>query len=296
MQFIRLLPLPFLIALVAVPGESAPRADAPASPNKADKAKGVKTYEIPYKTTIPKHIVVRAKINGKGPFNFILDTGAPALFIATKVGDKAGLKGGKKWSTIDRFEIEGGLVIEKARGRVETPFQLEGMNGMGLAGLEIHGLIGYDLLAKYRMEIDFTRDKMTWTELDYTPKLPAMKGGGAGAGGMGGLEIMGDMMKTFGKLMGRKATPEVSLRGFYGMTLVDGDEFPKVTTVLDKGPAGVAGLKVGDAITKVDGRSITSIADLLTRAGRLAPGASVKVTVKRGDDTTEITITPGEGI
>ena len=295
MHFLRLLSLSFLIALAVLPGEATPRADPPAKPTKADKAKGAKTYEIPYKTTIPKHIVVRAKINGKGPFNFILDTGAPALFIATKVGDKAGLKGGTKWSVIDRFEIEGGLVIEKARGRVETPFQLEGMNGMGLAGLEIHGLMGYDILAKYRMEIDFTRDKMTWTELDYAPKLPAMKGGG-GAGGMGGLEMMGDVMKTLGKLMGRKANPEVSLRGFYGMTLVDGDEYPKVTTVLDKGPAGVAGLKVGDVITKIDGRSITNIADLLKRAGRLAPGGSVKVTVQRDDKTTEIAITPGEGI
>ena len=294
MPFIRLLPLSFLIALVAVPGDAIPRADT--NPNKPDKAKGPKTYEIPYKTTIPKHIVVRAKINGKGPFNFILDTGAPALFIATKVGAKAGLKGNAKtWTAIDRFEIEGGLVVNKARGRVETPFQLEGMNGLGLAGMEIHGMIGYDILAKYRMEIDFTRDKMTWTELDYVPKLPAMKGGGGG-GGQGGLEMMGGMMKTFGTLMGRKSTPDVSLRGFYGMTLVEGDEYPKVTTVLDKGPAGVAGLKVGDIITEIDGRSITNIADVLHRANRLAPGASVKVTVKRNDKTTEITITPGEGI
>ena len=297
MHFIRLLPLSFLIALAALPGESAPRADPPANPNKTDKAKGAKTYEIPYKTTIPKHIVIRAKINGKGPFNFILDTGAPALFIATKVGDKAGLKGGaKKWSVIDRFEIEGGLVIEKARGRVETPFQLEGMNGMGLAGLEIHGLIGYDMLAKYRMEIDFTRDKMTWTELDYVPKLPPMLKGGGGGGGQGELEMMGSMMKTIGAFIGRKPNPDISLRGFYGMTLVDGDEYPKVTTVLDKGPAGVAGLKVGDIITKIDGRSITNIADVLTRANKLAPGSSVKVTVQRGDKTTEIAITTGEGI
>ena len=144
------------------------------------------------------------------------------------------------------------------------------------------------------MEIDFTRDKMTWTELDYVPKLPAMKGGGGG--GQGGLEMMGGLMKTFGALMGRTSTPAVSLRGFYGMALVDGDEFPKVTTVLDKGPAGLAGLKVGDIITQIDGRSVTNIADVLTRVHKPAPGASVKVTVKRDDKTTEITITPGEGI
>ena len=296
MRFIRLLPLWLLIALGAQPGGAVTRADNEANPNKADTSKQAKTFEVPFKTTIPKHIVIRAKINGKGPFNFILDTGAPALFVATKVGEKAGLKGdSKKWSAIDRFEIEGGVVVKNARARVETPFQLEGMNGMGLAGLEIHGLLGYDILAKYRMEIDFTRDKMTWTELDYTPKLPAMRGGGGG-GGQGGLEMMGGMMKTFGALMGRKSTPDVSLRGFYGMTLVEGDEYPKVSQVLDKGPAGVAGLKVGDIITKVDGRSITNIADILTRAGRLAPGAEVKVSVQRGDKTTEITITTGEGI
>src|ERR1700734_3378441 len=68
-----------------------------------------KSYEIPYRTTIPKHIVVRAKINGKGPFNFILDTGAPALFVAVAVGKKAGVKpNANGWATLDRFEIEGG--------------------------------------------------------------------------------------------------------------------------------------------------------------------------------------------
>ena len=295
MSLIRLLPLSFLIALVAMPGDAIPRADT--NPNKLDKAKGPKTYEIPYKTTVPKHIVVRAKINGKGPFNFILDTGAPALFIATKVGEKAGLKGNAKaWTAIDRFEIEGGLVVNKARGRVETPFQLEGMNGLGLAGMEIHGMIGYDILAKYRMEIDFTRDKMTWTELDYVPKLPPMLKGDGKGGGQPELEMMGTVMKSLGGLMGRKSTPEIGLRGFYGMSLDDGDESPKVTAVLAKGPAGVAGLKVGDVVTKIDGRSVTNVADVLKRAGRLAPGGSVKLTVRRGGETSEIAITTGEGI
>jgi len=40
------------------------------------------SYEIPYKLTDTKHVMVRVKLNGKGPFNFILDTGAPALIIS----------------------------------------------------------------------------------------------------------------------------------------------------------------------------------------------------------------------
>src|SRR5437764_4056662 len=104
-----------------------------------DKKPEATTYNVPYRLTATQHVVVRAKINGKGPFNFILDTGAPLLFVATKVGKKAGVKADANgWATLDRFEIEGGLTLPKTRARIETPFQLEGMNGLGLAGLEIH--------------------------------------------------------------------------------------------------------------------------------------------------------------
>ena len=61
----------------------------PAWADEKPKEKG-KSYEIPYKLTATNHIMVRLKLNGKGPFNFIVDTGAPALFVATKVAKKAG--------------------------------------------------------------------------------------------------------------------------------------------------------------------------------------------------------------
>src|SRR5262250_143283 len=89
-----------------------------APPLRADEAKklGPKSFEVPYRLTIPKHILVRAKINGKGPFNFILDTGAPALFVAVPVAKKAGVKADRNgWAELDRFELEGGVVLTKAR-------------------------------------------------------------------------------------------------------------------------------------------------------------------------------------
>src|SRR5262249_46376693 len=99
-----------------------------------------KTFQVPFRLTDTKHVLGRAKINGKGPYNFILDTGAAALFVATAVCQKLGIKeDGENWGTFDRFEIEGGAVLEKFRGRVEDPFQLEGMNGLGLAGVTLHG-------------------------------------------------------------------------------------------------------------------------------------------------------------
>lgn len=268
-------------------------ATAPARDGK--EAKEPKTFEIPYKFTAANHIAVRAKINGKGPFNFVLDTGAPALFVAVPVGKKAKVKAdGDGWADLDRFEIEGGLVLTKPRARIETPFQLEGMNGLGLAGFEIHGLIGYNILAKYRMTFDFTNDKLLFTELDYKPEEPfKMKGKG---GGMGGLDVMGQAMKLLGGFLGRKPEPEITLRGFFGMSLINGDDHAKVDEVLDKGPAGEAGLKKGDLITKIDGDEVSSVKDILIATAKTKGGTSVKLTIKRGDETKEITIKTSEGI
>ncbi len=212
----------------------------------------VKRFEVPYRLTIPKHVLVRAKINGKGPYNFILDTGAPALIVSTKVCEKLGVKPDNKgWGTFDRFEIEGGVVVPKAPVRIETPFQLEGMNGLGLAGTELHGLIGYNILARYRMKIDFTQDKMTWTELDFMPAPP--KGIGKG-GGQGGLEVIGSIMKFAGALLGTKPNYDVTYRIFLGVTLAEENEAVIVKSVLADGPAGKSGLKPGDKVIKFNGR------------------------------------------
>ena len=56
-----------------------------------DRSPAGPAVDVPYRLTIPKHLMVRARINGKGPFNFILDTGAPALFFTEAVAKKAGV-------------------------------------------------------------------------------------------------------------------------------------------------------------------------------------------------------------
>lgn len=266
----------------------APTASAQEEPQLA------KTFDVPYRLTVPKHILVRAKINGKGPFNFILDTGAPALFVATAVCEKLGVEPGRdNLGTFDRFEIEGGVVLTKVKGRIENPFQLEGMNGLGLAGAELHGIIGYNVLARYRMEIDFTRDKMTWTALDFEPKTPV---GLSSKGGAGGLEVIGTIMKALGGLLGKKPAPELAPRGFLGLELRDGGETPLVASVLADGPAGRAGLKSGDKITHIQGRSVIDSDDVRRLAKKLRPGDSVTLTIERNKETREIKFKAGGGL
>jgi membrane-associated protease RseP (regulator of RpoE activity) len=267
-----------------------------AGPAYGDEPKAkLPTFEVPYRLTNTMHIMVRAKINGKGPFNFIVDTGAPMLVVATPIGKKLGLVADKAgWTVLDRFEIEGGAVRKKMKCRLETPFQLEGMNGLGMAGVELHGMMGYTVLAHYRMEIDFTRDKMKWTELAFQPPPPqGIKGKDSGA--MASLEFLGSIMKFLGALAGKQ--PDVlEPRGFLGIELAEKDSTVTIKGVLAKTPAAAAGLKAGDRIERLQGRPVPTLAELQRLAGRVTAGQEFRLNIRRGDETKEITVTAGEGL
>lgn len=59
-----------------------------------------KTHEVPYRLTPMQNVLVRAKINGKGPFNFMVDTvlrpcSSPLVFAASSASNltrKAGAR------------------------------------------------------------------------------------------------------------------------------------------------------------------------------------------------------------
>jgi serine protease DegQ len=259
-------------------------------------------YEIPYRLTDTKHVLVRAKLNGKGPYNFILDTGAPAVFIPKKVANEVGVKlDGRGWGEFDRFEVEGGVVVEKARTRVEDLFQLEGMNGLGLAGVELHGVIGYNVLAKYRITYDFAADKLAWVPLDFDPPDPR----GIGRGGQGGLELLGPVMKMFAGLMGIRPNFETYPRGFLGVETEDRDGGVFVKAVLADSPAAKAGLKPGDRLTAVGvaagGRKprmtdIDTPRDLTRALAEARPGDEARVEVRRGEKNETVVVPLGRGL
>ena len=133
-----------------------------------------KSFRVPYVVTGTNHFLVRIRINGKGPFNFLVDTGAPALFIGTEAAKAAALEPAKDdfWTTVDRLDFEGGPTLRGIKSRVEDPFQLIGMNALGLPGHSIDGILGFTILARYKITIDPTKDRMTWTRLDFEPKEP----------------------------------------------------------------------------------------------------------------------------
>jgi hypothetical protein len=265
----------------------------------ADKEKPraeAEPVNVPYRLIDTHHVMVRCKINGKGPFNFIVDTGCPVLIVSTPVGKKLGLKAnGKGWAVLDKLELEGGLTQEQVKCRVETPFQIEGMNAMGLPGVELHGLLGYQVIAKYKMEFDFKDRNMRWTPLDFDPP-PPMPLGGSKNPGLANLEAIGGLMKIFSALTGIKPGPPPVPRGFFGFEVTDKDDQLFVSRVLAKGPAAAAGLMAGDRIEKVEGEEISSSEELFAWAAQVTPGRTLTLGVNRRGEKQTLKITAGNGL
>jgi hypothetical protein len=282
----RWLAVPFLfVGLVAL------HADQP-----APKEKEGPTYQVPYRLTDTLHVMVRVKINGKGPYNFILDTGAPIVLVNKDVGKKLGLTPDKKgWAVVKRLDIEGGVREEKVKVRVETPFQLEGMNALGFAGVQLHGILGYTMLARYRIQFDLTRDKLAWTKLNFHPPAPQPLGNKKGKEPPD-LGAIAALMKVLAVFVGRQPEPLRVPRGYLGIELAEKDGAVMIKAVLAKGPAAMAGLRPGDRIERIQGKAVESLADLRRHTVRLTAGQAVRLTVHRGEQTREITVTAGEGL
>jgi len=257
----------------------------PAAACAADAAPAAE-HQVPYRLTDTKHILVRAKINGKGPYNFILDTGSPALFVATALARKLGVEADRRgWATFDRFELEGGLLLDKPKARLDDPYQLEGMNKSGLAGVELHGIIGYNVLANYRLTIDFSKDKMTWQRLDGEVPLPEISGKGT-------VDALGGLVKG---MDGPKQTRVTRLRGFLGVELAEKDGGVAVTAVLDGGPAAGV-LKAGDRIAAIHAKPIKTVAEAHRLVAPWVDGDEVEMTVIRDGDRRSVRVRLGKGL
>lgn len=286
----RILQLGLLLTAVAL---------APASPG-PDSAVGT-SYQIPYRRTETNHFLVRVRINGKGPFNFLVDSGAPALYIATETARKIGLKVPKDdfWTSIDQLDFEGGARLTRLKARIEDPFQLTGMNALGLPGASIDGILGFTILARFRLEIDPTKDRMTWTRIDYEPKepfIPKRQPNEKPPAGVQAMNILGPAAKLAAMLTGGKQPEdEVHPRGFLGLELKETAHGVSIARVLEETPAAKANVKEGDLIVRLKGQDVKTSRAVRDAVSALRPGDRVPVLLKRGSESVDLVIIAGEG-
>ncbi len=105
--------------------------------------------------------VVRASVDGKSG-NFVLDTGAPGIVLnsedlASKNSCKAASVSGAM--TVGEVEVKnfqlGGIIKKRAQGHALNVQHLE-----AACGMDIMGLIGYDVLRNYELLFDFPNKKI----------------------------------------------------------------------------------------------------------------------------------------
>ena len=67
-----------------------------------------------------------------------------------------------------------------------------------------------------------------------------------------------------------------------------------ITGVLQNGPAAQAGIQPGDVIVAVDGKAVSTVAELLGAVAGLKPGTAAPLSVLRKDSKTDIAVTPSK--
>lgn len=273
----------------APPGFAAPPENEPFKKEGAKEAG--KPVVVPFELLKSRHMAIRVKINGKGPYRVIFDTGAPTNLVNNKVAKEAGLVGKKEPTgffgaslgakTIKAFEV-GGLVLKDMPTMVmDHPTVAAIADVVG----PVEGLIGYPFFARYKMTIDYQKKEMTLTPSGFEPT-----------------DTMQAMMeKLMGAAGGKKQEPTVLAPAAVWGFSVDkekGDEAEgvRVTEVLAKSPAAAGGLKAGDRLLTLDGRWTDSVADTYLAATGAKPGKPVALVVKRDGQDVKLTVTPGKGL
>src|SRR5579862_1036417 len=94
-----------LLPFVAVRGDDAVK-------DKKDKEAPPKPITVPFEMLKSGHITVMVKVNGKGPYRLIFDTGSPTMLINTKVAKEAGLLKDIERPALPLFGMQGEAKIE----------------------------------------------------------------------------------------------------------------------------------------------------------------------------------------
>jgi hypothetical protein len=255
-------------------------------------AEEAKPVAVPFELLKTKHITVMVKVNGKGPYRVIFDTGAPFTVLSTEVGKEAGLlkdakKGGFSlfgpMSQVKVKELEVGDL--KAEGVPALVMDHPTVKAMAKVLGPIEGIVGFPFFARYRMTLDYQAMQMTFVPSGYDPP-----------------DVLEDMMAAMMALTKEQKPERVVLApaGQWGIVphKADDAEEPGVTVkeVLPGSAAAAAGLKAGDRLLTLDGRWTDSVADLYEAAGHVKLGSAAKVVVRRDGKEVALTVTPRPGL
>lgn len=248
-----------------------------------------KKFVVPFELIKTQHMVVSVKVNGKGPYRLVFDTGAPDSLVSNKIMKEAGLTG-----------KGGGLPIFGSRGQAKIkelelgPLKAENVSCMvldhptvkAIASFvgPIEGILGFTFYAKYKMSIDYEKKLITFEPNTYEPG-----------------DVMKMMMARFTAPKSVREAPKIlAPAGLLGIRVekAKDDEAAGVTVkeVIADTPAAAAGIKVGDRLLTLDGRWTDTVADCYIAAGLLRPGVAAPAQVLRDGKKVDLKLTVRAGL
>ncbi len=236
-----------------------------------------------------RHFVVSAKINGEGPFRFILDTGAPITLINSKVGKQTGLSktggglfGGMNSVPVKTIEIGGVTAKNSTAVVMDHPTVKAISDAFEKDGGPIVGIVGFPFFAKFAMTVDYQKQELTLTPNGYQPG-----------------DYMQDLMKNLMNAEALNKPKTVMVGALWGFEVgkEKGDEKDGVTLlkVYPGTPAAKAGLKAGDRLLTLDGRWTDTIGDATIAASLVKVGKPAELKLTRAGKELKATVTPVKG-
>lgn len=259
----------------------------------ADNPTGTATEKVavvPFKLLKSGHMTVEAKINDKGPFTLIFDTGAPANLLNNKVAREAELLKGKPPVLFAPYGSRGDVKIKKlqvGQGTVENVTAMV-MDHPTVEIISKHlgpieGIVGFPFFARYRMTLDYRDQTLTLEPGTFQPP-----------------DVMKEMIKSLlgtegnGRDGYKMVSPGAMLGIVAGEAGMDGSGLV-VNAVRGGSPAAVAGLKAGDRLLSLDDRWTDTPSDLLQASTTLKPGKIVQAEIQRDGTTMKLRVVPVAG-
>ena len=147
-----------------------------AAPTGASIDGGAASVTVPFRL-LNNHIYVEAKVNGKGPYTLLVDTGGHTLLSPRLVSD-LGLKSvgqttmsgaGEGHSTSGYAHFDE-IAIGGVRLRDQIGFATE-IYDPSIEGIRVDGMVGFELFRRMAVQVDYGRQTMTFTDpARFTPK------------------------------------------------------------------------------------------------------------------------------
>ncbi|MFO0938171.1 MAG: PDZ domain-containing protein [Gemmataceae bacterium] len=242
-------------------------------------------------TRLPSgHFLVKVKLNGKGPYQLVFDTGAPLMLLNTKIAKEGKVSKGGGFSLLNGMnpEIINSLEVGSARA-VKVPAMV--MDHPTVAAIsdafesdfgKIEGIVGFPFFAKFATTVDYQKGELRLEPNGYKPG-----------------DFLKDMTTRLSAMSGPQPTPVLAPAGAWGMTVAkkssDENAGVNVTAVLVGSPADKAGVKVGDRLLTLDGRWTDSLADTFRATGFVKPGRTVELELMRDGKAVRLKCTPVRG-